>query len=334
MRSDLTRRRLLAGTASATLAAGLAPLAVPSPGFGAAPRAGKQAPGYYRYMVGDFEINVVTDGAATFPLPDKFVQNHPKSEVQAALAAYHQPTETVTVPFTPIVINTGAKLVLIDTGYGPEMHGKTKGRVGQLPANLAAAGIDPKSIDVVIISHMHLDHVSGLRTADGGIAFPNAEIFVPATDWAFWMSDAEMNKLPEGYTKSVYPGIRKTFAGLENKVTKYEAGKEIVTGITTMATPGHTPGHTSFVVASGSAKVFVQSDVTNIPHLFLRNPDWHALYDVDPLAAATTRKKFYDMAAAEKALIQGFHFPFPSAGFVEKEGTQYRLVPIPWNPVI
>jgi glyoxylase-like metal-dependent hydrolase (beta-lactamase superfamily II) len=157
---------------------------------------------------------------------------------------------------------------------------------------------------------------------------------VPANDWAYWMSDAEMNKLPEGYIKSVYPGIRKTFAGLESKVTKYEGGKEIIPGITTIATPGHTPGHTSFVVASGSAKLLVQSDVTNIPHLFLRNPTWQVLYDTDPQMAAETRKKFYDMASAEKALIQGFHFPFPSAGYVEKEGEQYRLVPIRWNPVI
>ena len=105
------------------------------------------------------------------------------------------------------------------------MNAKSKGRVGQLPANLAAAGIDPKAIDAVIISHMHLDHISGLRTADGGIAFPNAEIFVPAPDRAYWMSDAEMNKLPEGYTKSVYPRIRKTFIGFENNVTKYEGAR-------------------------------------------------------------------------------------------------------------
>jgi glyoxylase-like metal-dependent hydrolase (beta-lactamase superfamily II) len=332
--AKLTRRRLVAGAAAATAATMLTPLATSSSAFAAAPPAGKQAAGFYRYKVGDFEISVVTDGAATFPLPDRFVQNHSKDEVQQALAAAYQPTGSVTVPFTPIVINTGQRLVLVDTGYGPEMHVKTKGRVGQLPANLAAAGIDPKSIETVIISHMHQDHVFGLRTAQDDLAFPNAEILVPTVDWAYWMSDAEMNKLPEGYTKSVYPGIRKTFVGLENKVTKYEWGKEIVPGITTISTPGHTPGHTSFVVASGSAKVLVQSDVTNIPHLFLRNPTWQAMYDVDPLAAAETRRKFYDMASAEKALIQGFHFPFPSVGHVEKEGAQYRLVPIRWEPTI
>lgn len=332
--TELTRRRVLAGAASATAATVLTPLATNSPAFAIAVPAGKQAPGYYRYKVGDFEISVVTDGVVTLPLPDNFVQNQPKAEVQKALTAAYQPTGTVTLPFTPIVINTGPKLVLIDTGYGPEMHVKTKGTVGQLPSNLAAAEIDPKSIDTVIISHMHLDHVSGLRTAEGGLAFPNAEVLVPALDWAYWMSDAEMNKLPEGYTKSVYPGIRKVFAGLENKVTKYEWGKEIIPGVTTIATPGHTPGHTSFIVASGSGKVLVQSDVTHIPHLFLRNPTWQVMFDIDPLKATETRKKFYDMASAEKAYIQGFHFPFPSGGYVEKEGAQYRLVPVRWNPTI
>jgi glyoxylase-like metal-dependent hydrolase (beta-lactamase superfamily II) len=332
--TKLTRRDLMTNALTATAATAIAPLTLNSSVLAATQPADKQAPGYYRYKVGDFEITVVTDGAATFPLPDIFVQNHTKPEVEKMLGEAYQPTGTVTIPFTPIVINTGNKLVLIDTGYGPEMHVKSKGRVGQLPATLAAAGIDPKAINTIIISHMHLDHVSGLRTLDGGIAFSNAEILVPTLDWAYWYNDAEMGKLPEGYTKSVYPGIRKVFAGLESKVTKYEWGKEIVTGITTVGTPGHTPGHTSFVVASGKAKLLVQSDVTNIPHLFLSHPTWQVMYDVDPLLATETRKKYYDMASAERALVQGFHFPFPSAGHVEKVGTEYRLVPIRWDPVL
>jgi glyoxylase-like metal-dependent hydrolase (beta-lactamase superfamily II) len=157
---------------------------------------------------------------------------------------------------------------------------------------------------------------------------------VSARDWAFWMNDAETNKLPDGYTKSAVPEIRKTFVGLENKVTKYDWEKELLPGITSLATPGHTPGHTSFVLSSGKSSILVQSDVTNIPHLFLRNPTWQVLYDAIPDLAAATRKKFYDMAAADRIMIQGFHFPFPSAGYVERDGDRYRLIPIPWNPVI
>ncbi len=117
-------------------------------------------------------------------------------------------------------------------------------------------------------------------------------------------------------------------------MTKYEWGKEVAPGITALSTPGHTPGHTSFAVASGSSKVLIQSDVTNIPELFLRNPDWHVMFDIDPEQAKQTRHKFYDMAAAEKATVVGFHFQFPSIGYVEKAGTGYRLIPVAWNPTI
>ena len=118
------------------------------------------------------------------------------------------------------------------------------------------------------------------------------------------------------------------------EVTKNDWGKEVAPGITALATPGHTPGHTSFAVASGSSKVLIQSDVTNIPEFFLRNPDWHVAFDIDPIQAAATRHKFYDMAAAEKATVVGFHFQFPSIGYVEKAGTGYRLIPVAWNPTI
>jgi glyoxylase-like metal-dependent hydrolase (beta-lactamase superfamily II) len=108
----------------------------------------------------------------------------------------------------------------------------------------------------------------------------------------------------------------------------------VAPGITAIDTSGHTPGHTSFVVASGSSKMFVQSDVTNIPEFFLRNPEWHVAFDIDPVKAVATRRRFYDMASAEKTLIAGFHFSFPSMGYVEKDGTNYRLVPIRWSPVL
>ena len=138
------------------------------------------------------------------------------------------------------------------------------------------------------------------------MAFPNAEIMVPANDWAFWMSEenaakAQSNEMMKGY----FANVRKVYSGIEGKVTKYEWGKEVMPGITAIDTHGHTPGHTSFVVSSGSSKVLIQSDVTNIPAFFLRNPDWHVMYDVDPVEASQTRHKFYDMASTEKALVVG-----------------------------
>lgn len=333
--TELTRRDLLGGAGMAGAALALGPLAAPAPAGAAAPPAGKQAPGFYRYKVGSFECTSVTDGARTFPMPDMFVRNVPKAEALAAAEAAHMPKGMVTVPFTPQLINTGSKLVLIDCGFGAGMFEQSKGAIGQMMTNLAAAGIDPKSVDVVLMSHLHPDHTNGIRAADGSMAFPNAEIMVPAKDWAFWMSEenaakAQSNEMMKGY----FANVRKVYAGIENRVTRYEWGQEVAPGITAIDTHGHTPGHTSFAVQSGSSKLLIQSDVTNIPELFLRNPDWHVAFDVDPQEAAKTRHRFYDMAAAEKALIAGFHFSFPSLGYVEKDGGKYRLQPVRWSPVI
>jgi glyoxylase-like metal-dependent hydrolase (beta-lactamase superfamily II) len=328
--TEMTRRTLFAGAAAATAATALTPL-MGRNAYGATTPTGKQAPGIYRYKVGSYECTSINDGARTFPMPDTFVKNVAKDQALAAAEAAYMPKGMVTIPFNPQLINTGSKLVLIDTGYGPGIAPS----VGLLPAGLAAAGIDPKAIDIVVLSHLHPDHINGVKTADGKVAFPNAEIMAPAQDWAFWMSDdnaakAESNPMMKGY----FANTRKILSDIAGKVTKYDWGKEVAPGITAIATPGHTPGHTSFAVASGSSKVLIQSDVTNIPELFLRNPDWHVVFDIDPEKAQQTRHKFYDMAAAEKALVVGFHFQFPSMGYVEKAGAGYRLIPAAWNPVI
>jgi glyoxylase-like metal-dependent hydrolase (beta-lactamase superfamily II) len=329
--TELSRRRLLTGAATASAATAMGLQFASAPARAAAPAAGRQAPAFYRTKVGDFELTQIADGARTFPMPDGFVRNVPKEQALAEAEAAHMPRGMVTIPFNPMVINTGSKLVLIDTGYGPGVAPS----VGLLPAHMAAAGIDPKSIDIVVISHLHPDHINGIRDANGGLAFPNAELKAPSVDWAFWMSDDNMAKAQDNaMMKGFFAATRKAFAGLADRVTKYNWGQEVAPGITALETPGHTPGHTSFAVASGSAKMLVQSDVTNIPELFLRHPGWHAVYDVDPVKAVETRRRFYDMAAADKMLIAGFHFSFPSMGYVEKDGTDYRLVPIRWNPVL
>jgi glyoxylase-like metal-dependent hydrolase (beta-lactamase superfamily II) len=332
--SVINRRAMLAGTAAVYAASVLTPFAEKSPASAGVPMAGKQVPGWYRYKVGEIEVTVVTDGARTFPLTDSYVTNVKKENVSAMLAANFLDPANITNCYSPIVVNTGSKLVLIDTGNGPGARAQPNSHYGQLPTNLAAAGIDPGSIDTVVISHFHYDHVNGLLTEDSKLAFPNAEVMVPAVEWKFWTDDGEMGRAPAGRMADLFKNNRRVFDALNRKVTQYDWNKEVAPGITAVATQGHTPGHTSFVVSSGSGKVYVQSDVTHHTALFAGNPGWHVFLDQDPNMAETTRRKVYDMIVAEKLMIQGFHCPFPGLGHLEKAGDGYRFVPATWNPSI
>jgi glyoxylase-like metal-dependent hydrolase (beta-lactamase superfamily II) len=328
---ELTRRHALTGAAA--LAA--TPLLPNASAKAAAPLADKQAPSFYRYRVGEAQVNVISDGVNTFPLGDTLVLNAKKDEVSAALDKAFLPKDKMSVHFSPLVINTGGKLVVIDTGNGPAAFASSKGNVGQFASNLTAAGFDPKNIDMVVISHFHGDHVNGLLTADGAAAFPNAEVLVPATEWKFWMDDGEMSRANGERMQGLFKNNRRVFeAGLKKKVTPYEWGKDVAPGLLAVDSTGHTPGHTSYVLSSGSDKVFIQSDVTNHPALFVANPGWHLMFDQDPALAEKTRRKVYDMLVADRMRVQGFHYPFPANGYVEKDGNGYRLVPAPWSPVI
>lgn len=323
--SILTRRSIIAGAAAVASLPALA-----RSGEAALPLAGTQAPGFYRFKLGDYEVTILHDGGRSFPMPDTFVTNVPKPRALATAASVFMPEGKVTVPFNPTLINTGSKLVLIDTGNGPSPDGA----VGRLFPNLAAAGVKPEDIDIVVLSHLHPDHINGLRTKSGDLAFPNASIVAPSPEWAFWMNDENMAKATTPLDKNYFANTRKILSGLEKRIDRYEWKQEVGPGITALATPGHTPGHTSFAIASAGKSMLVQSDVTNIPSFFLQNPDWHVMYDHDPILAAKTRHQFYDMAATEKMLVAGYHFSFPSAGHVEKAGPGYRLVPIAWSAVV
>src|SRR5262245_8940950 len=330
--TDLSRRSILAGMAVAA-AGTVDPLALRR-AEAAAPPTGKQAPGFYRYKVGSIEVTVVTDGIAKFKFADTHVTNKTRAEVNAGLEAAHYEKDMMTTPYNPIVVNTGGKLVVIDTGTGEANFERTKGVTGQFHSNLKAAGIDRGAIDTVVISHFHGDHINGLLSPDNKLAFPNAEVLVPAAEWKYFMDDGEMSRAPAGRMQDLFKGLRRVFDALDRKVTQYEPGKEVAPGITAVATPGHTPGHNSHVIASGSDKVYVQADVTHVPYLFARHPDWHAFYDQDGAMAEQTRRKVYDMLAAEKMMVQGFHYPFPCLAYVEKAGSGYREIPVPWNPTI
>ncbi|RDV05880.1 MBL fold metallo-hydrolase [Undibacter mobilis] len=322
---ELSRRNLMTGGAAAAAAVTTAPLILAAANAQAAGGAVSPLTGVYAYKMGDAEIIQVFDGARTFPIPDNFIVNLSKEETAKAYAAQYMPAGQLTITFSPLIVKVGGKTIAIDTGNGLGANAATKGAVGNARHSMAAAGIDPKSVDIVLISHFHSDHINGLKNADGSPAYPNAQIMVPSVEQAFWTDESNASKA-NGPNKGNFAGVKKTMDGL--KTTPFDAGKEVAPGITAVATPGHTPGHTSFVIASGNKSVMVQGDVTNHPGVFMPNPGWHLMFDNDAQTAEATRRKVYDMASADKMPIIGYHFPFPSAGFVEKSGTGYRLVQV------
>ncbi len=279
------------------------------------------------HQVGGIRVTTVADGVRRFALPDGLVVNASKADVSAALAAAGLDPDEMTIHFNPIVIDTAGARALVDTGFGAAAGQAPDATTGLLLRSLAAAGIDPGSIDTVVISHFHGDHVAGLVAPDGGPAFPGARVLVPGPEWQFWMDDGKM-KAADGRVAETFESNRKVFATVGDKVSQFAWGDEILPGVVAEGTPGHTPGHTSFHVRSGGQSLFVQSDVTNNPALFVVHPEWRVGFDMDGPQAVTTRRRVYDRAAQEKVPVQGFHYPFPGRGLIEKDGEGYRLVPI------
>ena len=317
----VTRRGLLAGSAAAVLAARAAPAAA------AAPPAGRQTPGVYRYKIGTFELTALYDGIWYRPITDKFIRNAPFAEVEHALADAFMPADKLATPFTTLVVNTGKRLVLIDTGTG----GQVAPSAGALRDNLAAAGIDPTAVDLIVISHFHPDHINGIKDKDDALVFPNAEVMVPAAEWRFWMDDANLNAAPADL-KLTFRNQRRIFSDIAQSVTRFEPGAEVASGIVTVAAPGHTPGHTVFAIHSGDQSLLVLGDTAQHPAVFARHPDWQAAFDIDGDAAVATRKKLFDRAAADRMLVTGYHFPFPACGHLIKTANGYEHVPVEWQP--
>src|SRR5215212_10397986 len=167
--------------------------------------AGQQAPGYYRYKVGDIEVTAIHDGFARRPL-EGLVRNADLNDIQKAMADAFLPTDALPITFTTLTLRTGGRLVLIDTGNGDSGAPTT----GRWMANFRAAGIDPAQVNTVIISHFHPDHINVLRLKDGTAVFPNAEVMTPAPEWAFWMDDGRMAPAPEGQRGS-FQNVRRVF---------------------------------------------------------------------------------------------------------------------------
>ena len=258
----INRRQFFASSALTGAALAGTP-GVMTTAFAKAPLAGVQAPAFYRFKLGEFEVTALHEGSATRPLDASFVRNAELKDVQAALAESHLPTDKLTISFTTLVVNTGSKLVLLDTGFA-DNGGPTNGKT---VAQLKAAGIEPGQIDVVLLSHFHGDHLQGARLKDGKLTYPNAEIMVPEMEWAFWMDDAKMAAAPDGM-KGAFAGVHRVLKPNAADVKRFTWGSEVVSGITAVEAAGHTPGHTAFVIASGNSKMMYVADITNTPVLF------------------------------------------------------------------
>jgi len=311
----------------AALAGGLLlAIAVPA-AHAAAPQVKTQPPGYYRMMLGDFEVTALLDGTIDLQ-PKQLLTNTTPKEVGALLARSFQ-GDAVPTSVNGYLINTGSQLVLVDTGaatlFGPGLD--------MLHANLKAAGYQPDQVDVVLITHMHGDHVGGL-IQDGKIAFPNATVYAGQKDADFWLSTANLEKAPKE--------MKGFFLGAQTSLNPYvAAGKfkglssdtEIVPGVKAMATAGHTPGHTVYVVESKGQKLVLWGDLMHVAAVQFPKPSVTIAFDTDSKSAAIERKKAYADAAKGGYWVGSAHLPFPGLGHLRADGKGYVFVPVNYAPV-
>ncbi len=285
-----------------------------------------RSPGFHRYALGAFKVVPLHDGVLSRDRPPGFVRNASDAEVGEAFAVAGMPRDKLTLTFAPLLVNTGKQTVLIDTGLGTAGPPGT----GRLAANLAAAGVAPEAVDVVVISHFHSDHIMGLLRADGSPAFPNAEVLVPEGEWTFWMDEGRANAAPDAL-RDQFAGVRRVFGGGGVAPRHYRWGEEVLPGMTAVKASGHTPGMSALKIVSGDDAMMYVADITNNPLIFARHPEWQAMFDMDPEEATVTRRVLLDRAAADKLRLHFFHAPFPAAGFIAKNGTGYEYLPALWE---
>ena len=297
-------------------------------GFAAAPMQRTQAPGFYRMMVGDFEFTALNDGTNLLPA-DKLLRNVTAAELKKQLAAAYlqDPVET---SFNAFLVNTGSKLVLIDTGAGSLMGPRN----GHLLASLQAAGYQPEQVDEVYLTHFHGDHVGGLLSVDER-TFPNAVVRADTREAKYWLDTKEMNKAPEA--------ARGQFANAQSHIGPYVAsgqfqtfdgaaagarGVTLVPGIRALATHGHTPGHTSYVIESHGAKLVVLGDLVHVSAVQLPKPAVGIRFDTDPPGAIAQRVQVFADAADHGYWVAGAHLSFPGVGHLRHAGTGYVWIPV------
>jgi glyoxylase-like metal-dependent hydrolase (beta-lactamase superfamily II) len=320
MRNVLNRNSLR--FAAALLVALASFVAAPNAALAAAGQHHDQAPGFYRLKVGDLEVTALFDGPGVF---NANWLNGQKTK-DSALKALQDDPHLLDVADTGYLVNTGKQLILVDAGSGTWFGG---GKFGHLVANLRRAGYTPEEVDIVLITHLHSDHIGGLTTQDGKIVFPNADIYVAKADNDFWLSQASAAKAPKE--------AQEFFQSAQGIAPPYiKAGKwhtftdsdQIVDGMEIVPLRGHTPGHTGYEFSSQGKKILFWGDVMHVQRLQLPDPKVTVVFDVDPTAAAVTRDQLLRKLAGEDVLIAGPHMLFPGFGRLHREGSGYSWVPV------
>lgn len=324
----INRRKIMLSTlaaASGTLLGGALPEAALAQPAATAPIGNA---GHYRFRIGDISATVLSDGIIGGP-PSVYAGDAPEAELHEVLRRAFLPTDFMTLNLNTLLLEVGGRRILLEAGAGSTM-GPNGGR---LFGNLRAIGLSASDIDLVVISHTHPDHVGNLRAADGGRAFPRATVMVPRSDWEFFVEgepDLSYMPVPKDFQQRFAANIKRSVEPVRQGIEFYEAGSELLPGLTTIAAPGHTPGMATFLVHSGSDQLLLTADLAYHPVVNIDNP-WRPGPDRDRDAAATARRRIFDQAAADRTLVLGFHYPFPGLGRILRTDTGYAWVPAGWQ---
>lgn len=325
-RLTLNRRTVMVSAVAGTSALLLGGLAGPGNAQVQSPDASNV--GYYRFRVGQIKATVLSDGLIGGP-PSVYANDAPEAELQAVLRRAFLPADHMTLQLNTLLLEVGGRRILLEAGAGATM-GPNGGRVFE---NLAAIGLDAGDVDTIVVSHTHPDHVGNLRNGEGGKAFPNAVVYAPRADWDFFVRnnpDLSYMPVPSDFRDRFAAAIKRSVEPIAKDIELYEAGAEIVPGLTTIAAPGHTPGMATFLVHSENDQLLLTADLAYHPVVNIDHP-WRPGPDRDKDAALASRRRIFDMAATDRLLVLGFHYPFPGLGRMLKTDMGYAWVPAGWQ---